>query len=62
MLLSIDQLSSNNFDQVKVVISCDEVGIFEVEVKMNGTKIASTKVLYNDLVIFSVEQISRAYI
>lgn len=50
VLLSIDQMSTGNFDQVKVVLSCDQVGVFEVEIKYSGVTASAAKVLYNDLV------------
>lgn len=50
VLLSIDQMSPSQFDQVKIVISCDQVGEFEVEAKFAGVTAASAKVPYSDLV------------
>lgn len=43
-------MSTGHLDQVKIIISCDQAGVFEVEIKVSGVTASATKVLYNDLV------------
>jgi hypothetical protein len=43
-------MSSNRFDQVKIIFSCDSVGVFDVETQYSGgVKVTSAKVQYSDL-------------
>ncbi|MBW0545430.1 hypothetical protein O181_085145, partial [Austropuccinia psidii MF-1] len=52
ILLSMNQFSPKQFEKVSIIISCDEVGIFKFEIKFNNEKL-----LNNDLIEFSMEDL-----
>lgn len=47
--MAIDQMSTSRFDQIKIVISCDQVGVFDIEAQFAGFPAAKASVEYNDL-------------
>ena len=49
-MLNIEGIPKSLYDQIKFIISCNEIGVFDVEAQKFKIKLASARVQYSELV------------